>query len=137
MLFRSEWNENIGKWKINYRGTALWQVKGYEPCQDGACVRLACEIQMDPTVLQTPAWIVTSNSTVKTKQERFTGAGEALYDPVQKALVSISLFYRATLTVPSDKLEEIDWEERPSATQLHGPGLIRIRLTDRLDIRKT
>jgi hypothetical protein len=132
-----EWHEGLGKWTINYQGTAHWLVKGYEPCQGGACVRLTCEVQMDPTVIQSPGWVITSSVTAKTTEDRLIATGEAVYDSGQKALDSFSLSYQTTITIPSNRLEDIDWEERSSDAVLQGPGLIRMRLTEHLDIRKT
>jgi hypothetical protein len=131
-----EWYENLGKWRVQFKGTAHWMVKGYETCQGGACVKLVYELTLEPTVIQRPEWVISSNGAA-VMQEKLSGSGEAFYSPSQNALISNTLAYNGTLSVPCDRLEEIPWEERPSDSPLHGSGLIRIRLNDRLDIRKT
>jgi hypothetical protein len=131
-----EWIENLGQWRLHFQGNAHWKILGYEDIEHKSCVRLVYDLRVIPAVIQKPAWAKAGPDSPVPAQEPLSGSGEAIYDPVQKALLMNSFTYSGIVSVAADKLEEIPWEERPSNMALQGPGLIRLRLSDRWDIRQ-
>jgi hypothetical protein len=127
-----DWMESLGDWKIILRGTAHWQVRGYETCSEGSCVRLVYRVEMSPAVLQMPEW---ARGKVKPAQGQITGTGEVLYDLEQKSLVANTLTYKGDISLPLDRLEQIPWEDRVGNTALEGPGDLVLRLSNRWDVR--
>jgi hypothetical protein len=128
------WQESLGPWKITMAGTANWTVKEYVDCDTRACLKLTYTLELGPTVNSTPAGFAPSKSLQKLTEDALKGSGEVIYDPERKVLRSNKISYEGDVTLPLDHLENISWDDRPTNDPLTGPGLLRLHLTQHLEL---
>ncbi len=128
-----EWLEQIGEWKIFWKGTLRWTLNDFSKCDDDPCAELSYVANVTPHLWEAPSWAQKGLGT-----SRFTGqgSGRVRFDNRKHMILSNSLEYDGTLTLPIDNIARIPRNERIGRTPNAQPGLIVLQFHSKLDIRK-
>jgi hypothetical protein len=137
-----EWMENIGDWKILWKGQLRWKVLGFEILDGRQCVRLTYVAQVTPTLRDSPFW---AKGAVKQVVYRGTAGGEVFFDVKKRQLYTNSFSQEGTLTLPISNIYRIPDDLRVGRTPRRRwgqslseqPGNIIIQINNTLGIRKS
>jgi hypothetical protein len=117
---------------LEWHGSLRWALKDFETCYDRPCVRLVYEAELHPELRQEPFWAKGAGRDIP-----FTGQGrgEALFNLINKSLISNTFSYEGTLKIHIPHLENVPEELRVGVPVASSEGDVFLKVNDKMDLR--